>query len=100
MHFCTPVAVNPWIVFHIATCGGTRLRNENSLILWLTHDGENGPKTNDSVNGGDAAMLYRRCAASVGGFLFQADGARSCGSKGQAAKLPGGVADREDVDCG
>jgi len=22
MHFGTPVGVNPWIVFHIATCGG------------------------------------------------------------------------------
>ena len=36
MHFCTPVAVNPWIVFHIATCGGTRFRNVNSPILRLT----------------------------------------------------------------
>lgn len=34
------------------------------------------------------------------GFLFQADGARACGSKGQAAKLPGGVTDREEPDCG
>jgi hypothetical protein len=64
MHFCTPVAVNPWIVFHIATCGGTRLHSENSLILRLTHDGENSPKTTDLVNGGDAAMLYQRCAAN------------------------------------
>jgi hypothetical protein len=32
----------------LAGQGGTRLRNENSLILWLTHDGENSPKTNDS----------------------------------------------------
>jgi hypothetical protein len=56
MHFCTTVAVNPWIVFHIATCGGTRLRNENSLLIRLTHYGENSRKTDDSVNGGDAAM--------------------------------------------
>ena len=31
MNFCTTVGVNPWIVFHIATCGGTRLHDENSL---------------------------------------------------------------------
>jgi hypothetical protein len=31
MNFCTTVGVNPWIVFHIATCGGTRLHNENPL---------------------------------------------------------------------
>jgi hypothetical protein len=48
----------------LAGQGGTWLRNENSLILWLTHDGENSPKTNDSVNWGDAAMLYRRCATN------------------------------------
>jgi hypothetical protein len=47
-----------WIAFHIATCGGTRLHNGNSLAIRLMHECENRPKTNDSVNGGDAAILY------------------------------------------
>jgi len=46
MHFCTPFAVNPWIVFHIATCGGARLHIENSLAVRLTSECENRPKTN------------------------------------------------------
>ena len=57
MHFCTPVAVNPWIVFHIATCGDTRLHNENSLPFRLTSECENRPKTNDLVNGGDVFLI-------------------------------------------
>jgi len=58
------VMAAPLIVFHIATCGGTRLRNENSPALRLTSERENRPKMNDLVNGGDAAMLYQRRAAN------------------------------------
>jgi hypothetical protein len=50
MHFCTPVAVNPWIVFHIVTCGGTRFRDGNSPILRLKHDvGNRRKKSNSAV---------------------------------------------------
>lgn len=37
---------------------------------------------------------------AVGAFLFEAARARACGSKGQAAKLAGCVADCEEPDCG
>ena len=47
--------------FTSPTCGGARLRNDNSLILRLRHDVENRPKTSNLSDREDAAMLRQRC---------------------------------------
>ena len=81
VNFCTTVGVNPWIVFHIATRGGTRLRNGNSPILRLTHHLEKSrPVENETGSEADYIATNRRGCVDSEGIEF-----------GLTTRLPGGA---------
>ena len=76
--------LRPHVLYRLARADCTRLHNENSLAIRLTSECENRPETDDLVNGGDAAMLYQRCAEPL------------CSAKTSLQLRDGGVRHRSD----